>query len=142
MKIILLEDQGSVLYSLKRTLQRCGHTVFEAPTLLDAASYWKNERIDCIIAALNLNPKGLEEDDIKATNGGVLTGWIWLKKYVLTRNESMKHRIIIYSDYLEHLNRTVKKKELNGIALIKKKGSGSPVKKLLDAVDSVERIGV
>jgi hypothetical protein len=124
---------------MKENLLEKGHTLFDSFSIMDAQSYWEDEQIDCLLVDLNLSPEGLTDDEIEKTENGLLTGWIWLKEYVLKKNPGMKNKIIIYSDYLPQLAAKVNEEELRGIARIPKRGSESPVQAILDGVDRIAR---
>jgi len=122
MNILLLEDKGVVAYPLKESLERDNHKVFLAPNISRAKAYWRTEkeRLDCIIVDLNMDPEGLKPEEKEQTANGLLTGWIWLRYYVLAENELMKRRSIILTAYMKELMDIVGEEELKGIALVEK----------------------
>ena len=87
MKILILENQGSISLLLKAHLTQEGHEVYNAFNVNDARSYWesKEKKIDCIIVDLNMVPAGLTPAEAQATENGLITGWIWLKNYIFER---------------------------------------------------------
>jgi len=89
-----------------------------------------------------MSPEGLADEELDQTNGGVLTGWIWLRNHVFPECEEMKSKTIIYTEYLERLrDATAGNKEiLNQIILIPKRGSTSPAEKLLEQVDGIDNM--
>ena len=100
MNILFLEDRGSVSFYLKENLHNRGHVVYEASSIPEATSIWRENKIDCLIVDLNLTPEGLTEEEIELTRNGLLTGWIWLKRHIFPDHPLMKKRTIILSEYL------------------------------------------
>ncbi len=139
MNIIFLEDRGTVSYYLSKNLESSGHTVFEAFSVPDARTYWEDEDIHCIIVDLNLSPDGLTEEERARTREGLLSGWIWVKEYVLREKPEMRDRIIIYSEYLSQLKTLDTDEDFKEIKKIGKQGSESPVQELLDAVELISQ---
>ena len=130
MKILTLEDRGSVSFYMSEALSELGHIVMEADTIGEAEEMWNAGEIDCLIVDLNMSPSGLKPEEQALTEGGVLSGWIWLKFYVYKTCKTLRHissvemkrRTIIYSEYLDQLRMKVPSKELRGIILIPKRG--------------------
>ena len=60
-----------------------------------------NIQICCIITDLHMADEWLDEHKTE-TNGGMFSGWIWLKYYVFNKLPNKPH-IIIYSGYVEDL---------------------------------------
>lgn len=63
----------------------------------------ENTDISCIISDLNMCPNGLEEKYHEETFGTMLTGWVWIKYYILAKKEYSKIPIIIYSGFVDVL---------------------------------------
>jgi CheY-like chemotaxis protein len=122
MNILFLENSGSIAYPIEDALQTKGHNVFIAISISAAKSYWEKERekLDCIIADINMEPFGLKEEEVKQTAGGLLSGWIWLKNYVFPEREDMKKRTIILTAYSREFREKVPYEEREGIILIAK----------------------
>src|SRR4030042_3452663 len=87
-----------------------------------AKSCWEEEkeRLDCIIADINMEPRGLKEEEIDQTAGGLLSGWIWLKYYVFPERAYMRKRTIIFTAYPKEFEKKVLPKEREGISLVSK----------------------
>lgn len=141
MNILILEDRGSVSYYMVETLKQ-EHIVFDAYNVNDANSYLGKEQIDCLIVDLNMSPDGLTQEEVVKTQGGILTGWIWLSNYVYKDRSDMKQKTIIYTEYMYALREAINKgvineDELKGIYLVSKKGSASPAEKLLECLREI-----
>lgn len=134
MKILIVEDRGSVAIQMKHVLEQRGHEVLKAVSINDAQSFWEAGSIDCLIVDLNMSPVGLEPAEIKETKSGLLTGWVWLKQRVYSDNPAMKQCTIIYTEYLDSLEEHVPESEWAVIERIRKKGSTSPGELVLNAV--------
>ena len=141
MNILLLEDRGDVAIPLQESLEDEGYTVFCAANTSRATTYWKEEKIDCLIVDLNMEPPpDFSAEEIKGTFGVVLTGWVWLKKYVFNKDESMKKRTIILTAYLPELRKNVSKKELKDISIARKKSPNNiDLLAMLDKVKKIEK---
>lgn len=139
MKILLLEDQGTVSYYLQEALEKKGHDVLHALTINDALSYWEEENIDCLIVDLNMISYGLKPKEIKQTLDGVLTGWIWLHNYIFIKNPSMRYQTIIYTEFISEFKENVSEKEREGIYVIPKRGAKEPVKQLMQFVEAIAK---
>lgn len=124
MNILFLEDRGPAAYYIKESLEKQGHTIFLAPSVLHAKAYWDAEKIDCIIADLNMPPTGLTPEEIEETHGGLLTGWIWLQNYVFLEKPTMRYRTVILSAYIKELRTYVKPKMLADIFIVNKSSLG------------------
>ncbi len=124
MKILLVEDLGSVSEYLVEALREQGHEVLEAGDIDDARSFWEDEgeTIDCLIVDLNMDPAGLDDTEIEATRGGLLTGWVWLTRHVFADDPDMRRRTIIYTDYLGKLEEHVKEADLAKVFRVAKSG--------------------
>lgn len=72
--------------------------IYEANEILK-----ENNDISCIISDLNMCPDGLDEKYHEETFGTMLTGWVWIKYYILAKKEYSKIPIIIYSDFIDVL---------------------------------------
>ena len=87
-----------------------------------------------------MSPEGLKDDEINLTSNGLLTGWIWLSNYVLNKDDSIRERVIIYSEYIDGLIENVNRNLLDGIRLISKRGSTSTAQQVLQHVRAVNSI--
>ncbi len=107
MRILLLEDRGSASEELVGLLEDKGHDVLKVLAVYDAQYYWERRAevpIDCLIVDLNIDPVGLTDAQEREAEGGILTGWIWLRDCVFAEDPKMVSRTIIFSDYLEQLS--------------------------------------
>jgi len=122
MKILVLEDRGSVISQVAATLRDRDHLVSDVLSINDAKEEWDNHKneIDCLIVDLNMRNDGLTEEEASMTKGGLLTGWVWLKNYVYKDRPDLKTRTIIYTEYLDELRAKVSEAELDGIRCVKK----------------------
>jgi hypothetical protein len=136
MKILFLEDQGSVEQYVTPLLEDNGHKVFVAGNIADADTYLENNIIDCLIIDLNLNNNGLPPKYISDTQLGIITGWIWLSKIVFPKHDNLRNATIIYTDYLDVLKKEVKSAELKGIKGIAKRGDES-IEDLLEFIKKI-----
>lgn len=73
--------------------------IYEANEILK-----KSNDISCIISDLNMCPDGLDEKYHEETFGTMLTGWVWIKYYILTKEEYSKIPIIIFSGFIDVLD--------------------------------------
>ena len=120
MKILVLEDGGTVSHGLVAALQAEGHSVSEAGWVYDAISHWTRERHDCLIVDLNMVTNGLKPEEAEKTYGGLLTGWKWLLHYVFPTDETLKERTLIYTRYFKEFQEYVPEDERAGVAVISK----------------------
>jgi CheY-like chemotaxis protein len=149
MNILVLEDRGSVSIYLRQALEKQGHRVVDAFDANDAQDWWNKRQkfpIHCIILDLNLPPDGLSDEENKDSQGGLLSGWLWISRHVLTDQPNMRSRIIVYSDYLAELRRFVGRERYEdmqheGIRLISKRGRTSTADQVLDAVRKLAGVG-
>lgn len=138
MKILLIEDRGSVSFYLKALIEQDGDEVIEAYSILDAQSCLEKNKIDCIILDLNLDAFGLTELEERQTENGTITGWIWLNNYVLNKNPEMQERTIIYSDYVNVLRSAVDVNLLSDFVIYQKRESSA--EKLIDQINKIRKI--
>lgn len=136
MKILLLEDRGSVSLSLENNLKKT-NKIFPAFSIYDANDKFNKNDIDCIILDLNLDPNGLSDKDKEETNYGVITGWVWFERYVLKKYPNFKKRVIIYSDYIEQLDES---KFLSHNSVMKIPKKGVQFEKIIEAVNDLSKI--
>lgn len=149
MNVLLLEDRGVVAYYLSETLEDEGHTVFVARTVSKAKTIWENEKenIGCVIVDFNMETVGLTDDEIKKTQGGLFTGWEWLKNYVFSDKPEMRKKTIILSAYIkdfrEMTRKTKAESDVVGIQLISKNPleafDESTKKTIIELVDEINK---
>jgi hypothetical protein len=120
MNILVLEDRGVVSSPLIDALHEKGHVVWDAGWIYDAISAWRRDKPDCLIVDLNMIPDGLTDEQIEETQGGLLTGWVWLKHYVFPEGEHWKGRTLIYTRYFKEFQDSVPESERTGIEVIPK----------------------
>ena len=87
MNVLLVEDQGAAAYYIVKWLEEEGHVVLMASNLNVAQDYWDNRsevQIHCIILDLNMSPDGLTNKQKQRSEGGLLSGWVWLHDCVLS----------------------------------------------------------
>lgn len=63
----------------------------------------KHNDISCIISDLNMSPDGMDEKFHEETYGTVLTGWVWVKYYILKNKTYSRIPIIFYSAFINEL---------------------------------------
>ena len=137
MNILTLEDRGSVSFYMRRFLEEEGHEILSAFSINDAQTFWEHDNVDCIIADLNLSPLGLTEEEIAASHGGLLTGWIWLSHYVFLERPEMRANTIIYSEYVANLEAAVSANELALTHRVRKRGRTSPAGEVIRLVRDI-----
>lgn len=105
-KLIYLEDNGYLLKQTLRFLKEDGYKVIPFTRIDQANDYLlKNpdgEGIGCIITDLNMDDKWLGEYR-NESNGGLLSGWVWLNRFVYVKEEYQNIPCIIYSGYISDL---------------------------------------
>lgn len=144
MRILFIEDRGSVSVPVTETLELDGYEVISAYDINDAQSAWENrevEPIDCLIIDLNMPADGLTDDQKKQTFGGLLTGWIWLRDYIFKDYPDMRKRTVILSDYLSIFREKVLENQYLGVVTIPKSAPYSPVEMLLKEVKKIAKGG-
>jgi CheY-like chemotaxis protein len=144
MRILILEDRVSAVYHILEELKEMGHKVVYCSTILDALNELNaKDKIDCMVVDLNMDPIGLEEEEIAETEGGNLTGWILLKNYVLDKNLLDKSKIILYSAYLDALREKLreygKENDLEGIVRISKNQLESSIEALFKGINEIDK---
>ncbi len=140
MKILFLENRGSVSHYMEMLLEAEDHTVLSAFDVSDAIGQWEeNEGIECLIVDLNVPPRGLSDEQQRDSKFGLLAGWIWLRDYVLKEKPEMHEQIIIYTDYLDNLKAFSNEDELKSIYLVRKRPGSSPAEKVLAHVKAIAR---
>jgi hypothetical protein len=100
MNVLFFEDKGTVSYYTKDALEKEGYKIFDAGSINEANSYFKEESIDALLIDLNMNPEGLTEEQKMETEGGLFTGWIWVKNYVYPSRPDLRKKTIILSEYI------------------------------------------
>lgn len=124
-KVLLLEDNAYMISRLVDLLENEGFETLEAFQVSDAFDLFEKSP-DIIVVDLNVPPTGLTEEEREQTKGGILSGWIWLRNYVLNKYPEYKKKVIVYSAYIETLKENYPE-EIKGISLIDK-GRATPSK--------------
>ena len=122
MMVLVLEDSGSVFSSLQEIADVYKIELIKAYQVSDAKDIFdlKRDSIDFIIADLNVSPVGLTREEINQTKGGILSGWVWLRNYVLKNDKAWENKILIYSEYVMPLKYHDKMHEFENIKLMEK----------------------
>lgn len=84
-------------YSQKIEIYVC-NDIYEANDVLK-----ENSDISCIVSDLNMSPDGIDEEFYEETYGTVLTGWVWVKHYLLDNEKNSRIPIIFYSAFIDEL---------------------------------------
>ena len=143
MNVLILEDRGSVSHFLIEALEARKYQVFPASSVHDANSILEGEdQIDAIILDLNMSPDGLTEEEIKQTDFGLFTGWIWLNNYAWRMYPYLGNRTLIFSAYIDDLKRKYKLGNANSFSLIPKNnfsGSFAPVEEVISRLEKIRK---
>jgi CheY-like chemotaxis protein len=138
-------DQLSVLLSgrpeEKYAVKSCGR-VDQAIEFFKA----NKEDIVCVITDLNMSDEWLDDEHKKKTEGGTITGWVWLQEYVFTEKPDMP--TVIYSGYIPFLRkklcddkgRTLLRKNPNIVYVEKGGGKGGGFEGLKVALEKLKLI--
>lgn len=123
MNILFLEDRGSIFDPLKSKLEEEGYKVLKAIQVSDAKFIFREHEIDFLIIDLRVIPIGLTEDQIGESRSGRVSGWLFLKYYVLNENNDFRDKIIIFTEYSNELKQVTSPSDLKGIKIFCKKKS-------------------
>ena len=113
--LLYLEDNGYVLKQTLRFLGEDGYKVIPLTRIDQAINYFQehHEQVDCIITDLNMEDEWLGEYR-RESNGGLLSGWVWLHRFVYAKEEYRLIPCIIYSGYIPDLeNYLIERKEFH-----------------------------
>ena len=94
--ILLLEDNMNMNEHIKKLLKEqpeLSDYRIESVHRIDLARDFFDEHkyeICCIITDLNMNDEWLDVDWITETNGGIFSGWVWLRHCVYNRDPESK----------------------------------------------------
>lgn len=101
MSILILDDRADTLRHIEATFKRERLQHKTCSNIYKARTEWGTKNYNSIVTDLNMNPQGLEKRDIPLTAGALLTGWIWLIKYVFDDETSpIIGRTVIFSQYI------------------------------------------
>lgn len=100
--IICLEDDANMRRHTAELLREKGYYVEEFRRIDQVKEFFneKKNEIKCIITDLNMADEWLEEYQ-KESDGGMLSGWVWLQRFVYPSKPDIK--TIIYSGYVPYL---------------------------------------
>lgn len=110
-KILLLEDnpyiaedmKEDILFALKK--QNISKPEIFITNNIDKANAKLQEipaeELLCVIADLNMDPTGLSNADKKRSQGGILTGWVFVDTNILKKDTSTKPYIIFHSAFID-----------------------------------------
>ena len=120
--ILYLEDGFSLRESTADWLRELGYDVVDFGRI-DLADEFLGDHLDeviCVIADLNMNDEWLDEYQSES-EGAILSGWVWLKRFVYPKKQDMP--TVIYSKFSsflkEYLHSKNKLSELRGGRRIK-----------------------
>ena len=105
-KILLLDDRPPIRIVLADKLREHDIEVFSCRSVYEADFVWaaKKDELDAIVLDMMMPSLGLCEELRSKTNGGLLTGWVWLWYHLNPMNmvphPAANKRIVIYSAYL------------------------------------------
>ncbi len=82
-KILIFDDRPQIRDFLRSSLESETTELLIYSRVYDVNEYFENNgiNIDGIILDIIMPSTGLKEDEKALTNGGVLTGWVWLWKH-------------------------------------------------------------
>jgi len=100
--ILYLEDDASMRRHTTEQLKEQGYDVEDFRRIDTANEFFSEhkEEIVCVIADLNMSDNWLG-DWQHESDGGILSGWVWLQRFIYKDNPQMP--TIIYSGYIPYL---------------------------------------
>ena len=130
MRILLLEDNDNVVYSIINIAKRLGYSILQTQDFSEA-DYWidsdpKLDSFDYLIVDLSIpcvymdyfsKEEYCELEDI--SKDCKLSGWIWLKR-LCKKYPDAKRKIIVLSAFLTHLPESEKSIYGSGIIFFEK----------------------
>lgn len=142
MKILYIEDDAALRRWTSDQLREYGYIVCDFFRIDQVKEYFNEhmEDIDLIITDLNMDDHWLGEY-INESNGGYFAGWVWLEKFVYTKNPNFP--TIIYSAYVDYLceQKTNELKTMENIICVNKGVSDEAgFDKLIKAIKSISNI--
>jgi CheY-like chemotaxis protein len=139
MNILLFEDTGSAAYPLIEYLEKHGHEVFLTGNVIGANSILKSKKPDCLIVDLNMEPDGLKPAEIKETQVGLFTGWVWLKNYVFPQDEAMRKRTIVLTAYEKDFKEKPAEERVGIKVVSKNPEHGDAYEEILNFVNAISK---
>lgn len=104
--LLYLEDNGYLCRQTEEYLVEDGYKVQSFTRIDQAIQYLKDhpngEGIDCIITDMNMDDEWLGEFQGESY-GGLLSGWVWLRRFVYISNKYQQIPCIVYSGYIQEL---------------------------------------
>ena len=144
MKILVLDSHAVAAVPMVDCLREEGHEVIKAFNINDANSHWQYDgsMFDCLIVDITGPVDGLNEEEKKQTKEGWISGWIWLKNYLLKEKPSFAARVIIFSTQqtLQVLEQAEPEAFKSRVSFICKNGLTSGVKLLLAQLDEISKL--
>ncbi|MCX6744734.1 MAG: hypothetical protein NTX82_04385 [Candidatus Parcubacteria bacterium] len=145
MKILVLDRHAMAAVQMVDFLREEGHhEVINAFNINDANSHWQYDGspFDCLIVDITGPVDGLTEEEKNQTKEGWISGWIWLKNYILKEKPAFTPRVIIYSTQqtLQVLEEADPKAMKSGVSIICKNGSTSGVKLMLAQLEKISKL--
>lgn len=120
-KVLILEDTGKMFNEIKECFGNLVE-IIGSYQISEAMDKFNIENPDFLIIDLYVPPSGLNKEEIDNSCSGQISGWLWIKNYVVIQKPEMKSKIIIYSDYIESvLRKKVNIRELEGYILMPKR---------------------
>ena len=107
MNVLLFDDRPQMRMFLHEIISERGFTVYPCKSVYEADSIWneKKDSIGIILLDVMMTPLGLSDNLRLRTEGGQLTGWIWLWYHLNPSNDNPHplhdKKIIVFSGYLE-----------------------------------------
>ena len=113
--MIVLEDRGLVLDQICGILEY--ENINEIVDIIPCSNVNEAEEaineymadVVIICTDLSMDPLSFPEEDCYKTEGGVLTGWVWLKNVVFSNTELENTKVIVFTDYLTSLEVYIEK---------------------------------
>jgi hypothetical protein len=108
-KILFVDDNLRELENGQKELKSAGFECDTARGISDAEELLKADKYDCLIIDLNMDNTHLPDEYKGETDGGALTGWVWLYRVVkplLSAGPSTK--FLIYSAFIDELEERIK----------------------------------
>lgn len=115
--ILFLEDDASMRTHTAEMLKNEHYNVEDFYRIDQVKEYFTNNKdnIECIITDLNMNDEWLNDYQAES-DGGMLSGWVWLQRFVYNQIPEMP--TIIYSGYISYLKEYLQKN--NSLFLLEK----------------------
>jgi len=118
-ELFYLEDAAFLRKQTLEYLEEDGFIVKSAGRIDQAIDFVEKHpnEIDCIITDLNMNDEWLNEYRSES-NGCLMSGWVWLRHFVYSKDQFQNTPCIIYSGYIPDLKDYLSQR--NEMALLEK----------------------